>query len=433
MDRRRFLQSAALAGATLVVPRAAAFAAAPAGAPQTGFEKSGGARWTTHDEELAFLAAVARGSRRVRSETIGRTEQGRPLQLVSVGARDTRRPTVLLIGSQHGNEPAGRETALALLRDLAFTTDPVLVRQLAQQSVLIVPSANPDGRQANTRENSAGVDINRDHLALTQPESRAIATVLRDRGPDLVLDLHEYGPSVPVLYDDEVLYLWPRNLNVDQAVHDLSKELAEDFIAAGARAAGFTADEYGLYKVGPQQVTQTAGDEDEGICRNAVGLRHSLGILIESAVSMDVTNGPGELTSPSTVNLRRVASQTQVTRDMLRFLREKGGVVRAASEGAAARKAAEGKAGSMPVFFGGADNDPPEAAAIVDPPPLSYSLTPAQFREVADVLALHGVRTVRSGSAIGVSMSQAAEPVIPLLLDARGRRHIVEGTPLPGS
>ena len=83
MDRRRFLQSAALAGATLVVPRAAAFAAAPAGAPQTGFEKSGGARWTTHDEELAFLAAVARGSRRVRSETIGRTEQGRPLQLAA--------------------------------------------------------------------------------------------------------------------------------------------------------------------------------------------------------------------------------------------------------------------------------------------------------------------------------------------------------------
>ncbi|MBC7374364.1 MAG: carboxypeptidase [Frankiales bacterium] len=431
MDRRRFLQSAALAGAALVVPRAAASAAVPTEAPRTGFEQSGGAAWTTHEQEVAFLAAVAQGSRRVRLETIGRTEQGRPLQLMSIGTRDTRRPTVLLIGSQHGNEPAGRETALALARDLAFTTDPVLVRQLAQQSVLVLPSANPDGRQANTRENSAGVDINRDHLALTQPESRAIAAVLRDRGPDLVLDLHEYGPSVPVLYDDEVLYLWPRNLNVDQAVHDLSKELAEDFIAVGARAAGFTADEYGLYKAGPQEVTQTAGDQDEGICRNAVGLRHSLGILIESAVSMDATNGPGELTSQDAVNLRRVASQTQVTRDTLRFLREKGGIVRAACEGAGTRKAAEGKAGSAPVFFGGADNDPPEDAQVVDPPPLSYSLSTAQFREVADVLALHGVRTTRSGSAFRASMGQSAEPVIALLLDARGQRHIVAGTPLP--
>ncbi len=430
MDRRRFLQSAALAGAALVVPRAAASAAAPTGAPQTGFETSGGARWTTHEEELSFLAAVARGSRRVRLETIGRTEQGRPLQLMSVGARDTRRPTVLLVGSQHGNEPAGRETALALVRDLAFTTDPVLVRQLGQQSVLVVPSANPDGREANTRANSAGVDINRDHLALTQPESRAIATVLRDRGPDLVLDLHEYGPSVPVLYDDEVLYLWPRNLNVDQAVHDLAKELAEDFIATGARAAGFTADEYGLYKAGPQEVTQTAGDEDEGICRNAVGLRHSLGILIESAVSMDATNGPGELTSQAAVNRRRVASQTQVTRDTLRFLREKGGIARAASEGAPARKAAEGKAGSAPVFFGGADNDPPEPSQVADPPPLSYSLTPAQQREVAGVLALHGVRSKRIGSEFRIDMAQAAKPMIPLLLDPRGQRHIIDGTAL---
>ena len=336
---------------------------------------------------------------------------------------------MLLLGSQHGNEPAGRETALALVRDLAFTTDPVLVRQLAQQSVLVVPSANPDGREANTRENSTGVDINRDHLALTQPESRVVATVLRDRQPDLVLDLHEYGPGVPVLYDDEILYLWPRNLNVDQAVHDLSKELAEDFIAAGARAAGFSADEYGLYKAGPQEVTQTAGDEDEGICRNAVGLRHSLGILVESAVSMDVTNGPGEVTSAAAINLRRVASQTQVTRDTLRFMREKGALARAASEGAPQRKALEGQRRSAPVYFAGADNDPPAAEFVVDPPPAAYALTLAQSEQVAGLLALHGIRTRRSGSEILVNMGQAAEPVIPLLLDARGKRHVVAATP----
>ena len=432
LDRRRFLQSAGLAGAALVVPRAAAGAAVPQDAPQTGFEQRGGASWTTHEEELAFLKEVGRRSKRVRIDVLGRTGQDRPLHLVSIGApapRGTGRPTALFVGSQHGNEPAGRETSLQLLRDLAFTTDPVLLRQLAEQSVLVIPSANPDGRAANSRTNSAGVDINRDHLALTQPESRAIATVLRDLRPDVTLDLHEYGPSVPVLYDDEILYLWPRNLNVDPAVRDLSRTLAEEYIGKGARAAGYTADEYGLFKAGAQEVVQTAGDEDEGICRNAVGLRHSLGILVESAVTPDPRNGPSEVTTAA-VQTRRVASQTQVARDTLRFLREQGTVARHVSETAPKRKAQEGRRRDAPVYFGGADNDPPSEEQVLFPPPAAYVLTQEQAREHADVLRLHGIVARRVGADVRIEMGQAAEPVIPLLFDARGRRHVAEGRPV---
>lgn len=433
LTRRRLLQSAGLAGAALVVPRVAASATVPEGAPQTGFESRGGASWTTHDEELAFLREVAARSRRVRVEVLGTTEQGRPLHLVSVGdpaPRGTRRPTAMFVGSQHGNEPAGRETSLQLLRDLAFTTDPVLVRQLSEQTVLVIPSANPDGREADSRENSLGVDINRDHLALTQRESRAIATVLRDLGPDVVLDLHEYGPSVPVLYDDEVLYLWPRNLNVDPAVRDLSRTLAEEYIGKGARAAGYTADEYGLYALGSEQVVQTAGDEDEGICRNAVGLRHSLGVLVESAVTGDPRNSPLELVDDAVLQTRRVASQTQVTRDALRFLREQGEVARHVSETAPVRAAEHGRRRDTPVYFGGADNAPPTEEQVVFPPPTAYLLTGEQATGLSDQLRLHGVAGRRVGSDVRVEMGQAAEPMIPLLLDPRGRRHLVEGRPV---
>ena len=83
-----------------------------------------------------------------------------------------------------------------------------------------------------------------------------------------------------MLYDDDLLYLWPRNLNVDAQVHGLSKTLAIDYIGKGAEAAGYSSDEYGLYAVGDQDVSQQAGDGDEGIMRNAVGLRHSIGILL---------------------------------------------------------------------------------------------------------------------------------------------------------
>jgi hypothetical protein len=241
-----------------------------------------------------------------------------------------------------------------------------------------------------------------------------------------VLDLHEYGPSVPVLYDDEVLYLWPRNLNVDRQVRrPVPGRCASSTSSTGAEASGFTADEYGLLKVGDQAVEQTAGDEDEGICRNAVGLRHSLGVLVESAVSMDPRNGEvGE----AAVMRRRVASQQQVVADTLRFLREQGRLAATASSGAPARKTQEGRDRDAPVFFGGADNDPATAEEQLFPPPSGYRLTAAQAAEVGGLLDLHGIsRRVANDGATVVPMAQPAEPLIPLLLDGSGERHVVPG------
>ena len=444
MLRRDFLRASGLAGAVLLTPASRAFAAAdtlaiavPDSAPKTGFEQRDGADWTTHEEELEFLRAVEAASDRVRVKTIGRTHNGLPLHLVSIGnptplspGAASMAPVTLFICSQHGNEPAGRETGLKAIRDLAFTTNRTLLRQLANQTMLFIPSANPDGRKANTRGNAKGTDINRDHLTLETPEAQAIARVINAWNPDLVLDLHEYGPSVPVLYDDDILYLWPRNLNADAQVRDLSRTLAEQYIKKGAEAAGYTADEYGLatvgnetIRVGDENVNQTAGDEDEGICRNLMGLRHSLGILVESAVTQNPRQSPDEVYDEAALNRRRVRSQRQVVGDTLRFMREQGDLAKYASDRAPLRAARS----TRPVYFGGADNDPPTPEEIQDPAPVRYDITAADARKLADVFALHGIRARQTARGVSVSMAQHARPVIPLLLDPRGQRHLAEG------
>lgn len=405
--------------------------------PRTAFEESEGEAWTTHEEELEFLAAVDEMSRRVKVDVIGTTKQGRPLQLVALGApspvgvgKARKQPTTLFVCTQHGNEPAGREACLITLRDLAFTEDPELVEQLQSQTILFVPTANPDGRAADTRGNSDGVDINRDHLNLETLEAQAIAKVIRDWEPENVLDLHEYGPSLPVIYDDELLVLWPRNLNVDQGIHDTAVELAIDYLSADAEENGYSADEYGQYEVADQDIHQSAGDGDEGIARNATGLRHSLGILVESAVTADPRNGPGELLSEAEVRLRRVDSHVVVSNSALRFMRERGEEAAELTQDAMARKILEGRTRSAPVYFGGADNQEPSEDEVVDPPPCGYLLTTEQAETVGSTLRLHGIRTQGRKGDVFVTMAQRSEPVIPLLLDGRGTRSSVEAEPL---
>lgn len=430
----------ALISAAVIATALPLSASAEIDPPTTGFEDSAGASWTTHENELEFLQAVDAGSDRVTIEVIGTTLQERPLHLVTIGdpvprERDSARtvPTTLFVCTQHGNEPAGREACLMSLRDLAFTDDPTLVQQLQRQTMLFVPTANPDGRARNSRGNSQGVDINRDHLNLETLEAQAIAAVVREWQPDAVIDLHEYGPGTPVLYDDEMLYLWPRNLNVDPQIHDLARVLAEDHLAPCSEAAGYTADEYGLDKAGQVQVRQTAGDEDEGIARNAMGLRHALGILIETAVTPNATNTPLEVVSAAENQNRRVATHRRVIDCHLGFMRLRGDEARDANQAAALRKADEGHAQDAPVFWYGADNDPSAAEEQLFPPPCYYSLTSDQAIALGANLDLMGIRTDPGPDGIvRVPMGQAAEPFIPLLLDARARRHEVEAEAVAG-
>ena len=428
--------------ATLTLGPAAGPATSQEPPPQTGFEQRNGESWTTHQEELDFLAAVDARSERVTVDVIGTTAQGRPLQLVQVGypqphGREAAltEPTLMFACTQHGNEPAGREGCLKALRDLAFTTDPVLIDLMSRSTILFVPTANPDGRNANSRGNSAGTDINRDHLNLRTPEAAAIAAVVRDWRPDMSLDLHEYGPSQPVLYDDDILYLWPRNLNVDPLIRSMGKSFSQQSLKPCVNAAGYTADEYGLQAVGDVDVNQTAGDHDEGIMRNTMGLRHSIGILVETAVSPSTNPQqlPNEAASTAAQQRRRVASHRTVIDCSLTYFRQNSAAIKQATDHAPLRKMGEGFALSSPVYFGGADNDPPTAAEEAYPPPCAYELTAAQETQVQTALDLHGIRRVQGETAVRVPLGQPAEPVIALLLDARGRRKSLSATAVAGT
>jgi protein MpaA len=97
---------------------------------------------------IGSLALVAVAG--ARTVVFGRSVDGRPLVADVLGANAASRK-VLLVGCIHGNECAGR----AILRALARKPVPAGVQ------LWLVPSTNPDGEAADTRQNAHGVDLNR--------------------------------------------------------------------------------------------------------------------------------------------------------------------------------------------------------------------------------------------------------------------------------
>jgi Zinc carboxypeptidase len=140
--------------------------------PGTGFEQRNGSSWTTLAEEQQFLSELDTASDRVRVSVLGRTLQERPIRLVVAGppltnSRIKTRGAILFVCTQHGLEPAGREACLQLARNHAASA--------STTTLLIIPTANPDGVAASTRENPTGADINRDHVRLDTREARLLA------------------------------------------------------------------------------------------------------------------------------------------------------------------------------------------------------------------------------------------------------------------
>jgi hypothetical protein len=109
---------------------------------------------------------------------IGTSAQGRAIYAERWGPQQGR-ATIVVIGQVHGDECGG-----------TVLVDELRRRPIPDVTVWIVPTLNPDGYVAFTRDNANGVNLNRDGLAETQPETRALFGLLDVVHADLVVHGH---------------------------------------------------------------------------------------------------------------------------------------------------------------------------------------------------------------------------------------------------
>lgn len=109
-------------------------------------------------------------------------------------------PMVYLSAGIHGDEPAGPLAALRLMQDGFFRDG---------RRWMICPALNPGGLAMGTRENRAGMDLNRDYQVMGSPEVAAHAAWLLRKGtPDVFVSLHED-------WESEGFYFYEINLGED--------------------------------------------------------------------------------------------------------------------------------------------------------------------------------------------------------------------------
>ncbi|HXV64997.1 MAG TPA: M14 family metallopeptidase [Vicinamibacteria bacterium] len=224
-----------------------------------------GERIVSHAEILRYLEALAEAvPGQVRIFEYARSWEGRALIYVVIGSeaniarlesiRENRKrladprvtsaaeaaelfdsePAVTWLAyGVHGNEISSPDAALfTAYHLLASRDDPVVETILRETLVVLVPTQNPDGRDRfvnhfrvaeglvpdphpsaaehdepwpGGRTNHYYFDLNRDWLALTQPETRGHVKALLSWHPQVFIDLHEMGGNSTYYFTPEAV------------------------------------------------------------------------------------------------------------------------------------------------------------------------------------------------------------------------------------
>ena len=115
---------------------------------------------------------------------IGTSVENRPIHSYSVGDGSKK---ILMWSQMHGNEST---TTKALVDFWLYLMTPEAKQLRESCTFLMIPQLNPDGSDAYTRVNANGVDLNRDAIDLSQPESRVLRDVYEQFKPDYCFNLH---------------------------------------------------------------------------------------------------------------------------------------------------------------------------------------------------------------------------------------------------
>ncbi|MDN7242630.1 M14 family zinc carboxypeptidase [Planococcus sp. N028] len=210
-------------------PWSSALAQAPNPNYVTPIEEKDGSKFNTENYDFAKfseigvkLQEIAKSSKRIKVEVTGESADGFPLYVVTIADtksqskfgenkalreqmiknpekaqewikknKDFKVP-IMINGSIHGTEFIGSDAVLQLIERFAKDNDNETKKILDNNILIFNVVANPDGRVDATRFNGEGIDLNRDFITQSQPETRQMVDLITEWNPMVFLDTHGY-------------------------------------------------------------------------------------------------------------------------------------------------------------------------------------------------------------------------------------------------
>ena len=281
-------------------PAVAARFAAPSTLYSTPGLQANRTTFTTSDEIQTWMrdqAAALSRSAGVKAAVvpIGLSQQGRQLEAL-VLTRSTAtspaallaagRPTVLLVGQQHGDGPASSEALLVIARELA---QGLLQPLLERINVLIVPRANPDSMALIAgRVPKTDIMMSRDHLLLNAPETQALARLVRDYRPTVWLDSSEYAVSnqfakkFGALQKHDVLLQYSTVANLPEFLTRADEEWYRRPLLAAFKGQGLSSEWLHTTSADIADRTVSMGGLEPVTIRNVGGLKNMVSLVVET-------------------------------------------------------------------------------------------------------------------------------------------------------
>jgi len=264
---------------------------------QTPLEESNWASLSRHDQVMTYLASLVDTSSSVKMKSIGTSVNGKLIpalyfsQDTDFASQRDKKPLVLIICQQHGDEPSSKEAALIVARRL-LNEDAGLLRNL---DLILVPQVNPDGSDAGTRRNANDIDLNRNHVILTEPESNAVHQLFLDWSPEITLDVHEYNAvteswnEAGYLKDADEMLGGVTNLNIDPEIIDFTRNVFIPETGEGIEKDGFRFHRYIVGNPFPGGVVRFSTTAiNDG--RQSMGIYDTLSFIIEGKRYGNLTN-----------------------------------------------------------------------------------------------------------------------------------------------
>lgn len=260
----------------------------------TPLQKSDYKKITSHSELSQFIKEVDEKSDLIKSEVMTKSVEGKELFAVyfsKVGfGKDELKIKVLIFAQQHGNEQSGKEGALLLINELLKPESQYLFDKI---DFVLVPQMNPDGSEKNLRRNGNSMDLNRNHLILTEPETIGLHKLFNKYLFEVTMDVHEYAPYGETYKqygyrhnNDEELGV-NTNINIDEKIRTMQKKVYLPYIEKYFEDRNFSYFEYS--PGGPPEIDyirHSTFDINDG--RQSLGIQNTFSFIQEGLNGKDV-------------------------------------------------------------------------------------------------------------------------------------------------